>query len=78
MEIGKPYPLPYALRNPDRNLKFENYQDYAEKPQRNSTFMNLASEEGVGGGVEELGIVGGDGGENKKSRNRDLKRRGGG
>ncbi len=37
--------------------------------------MNLTSEEGVGGGVEELGIVGGDGGENKKSRNRDLRRR---
>jgi hypothetical protein len=25
----KPYPLPYGLRNPDRNLKFENTQVYA-------------------------------------------------
>ena len=29
----KPYPLPYGLRNPYRNLKFENSQDYAQKPQ---------------------------------------------
>ena len=39
----KPYPLPYGLRNPYRNLKSENSQDYAQKPQRNCTFMNLAS-----------------------------------
>ena len=39
----KPYPLPYGLRNPYRNLKSENSQDYVEKPQRNLTFMNLAS-----------------------------------
>ncbi len=26
------------LRNPDRNLKSENCQDYAQKPQRNCTF----------------------------------------
>jgi hypothetical protein len=26
-----------------RNLKSENFQDYAKKPQRNCTFMNLAS-----------------------------------
>jgi hypothetical protein len=26
---GKPYPLPYGLGNPYRNLKFENSQDYA-------------------------------------------------
>jgi hypothetical protein len=40
---GKPYPLPYVLRNPYRNLKSENSQDYAQKPQRNCTFMNLTS-----------------------------------
>jgi hypothetical protein len=31
----KPYPIPYGLRNPYRNLKSENSQDYARKPQRN-------------------------------------------
>ncbi len=40
----KPYSLPYGLRNPYRNLKSENSQDYAQKPQRNCTFMNLSSE----------------------------------
>jgi hypothetical protein len=30
---GKPYPLPYGLRNPFRNLKSENSQDYAQKLQ---------------------------------------------
>jgi hypothetical protein len=30
----KPYPLPYGLRNPYRNLKSESSQDYAQKPQR--------------------------------------------
>jgi hypothetical protein len=44
---GKPdrkqYPLLYSLRNPYRNLKSENSQDYAQKPQRNCTFMNSAS-----------------------------------
>jgi hypothetical protein len=29
----KPYPLPYGLRNPYRNLKSVNSQDYAQKPQ---------------------------------------------
>jgi hypothetical protein len=29
----KPYLLPYGLRNPYRNLKSENSQDYAKKPQ---------------------------------------------
>jgi hypothetical protein len=29
---GKPYRLPYGLRNPNRNLKSENSQDYAQKP----------------------------------------------
>jgi hypothetical protein len=35
-----PHPLPYGLRNPYRNLKSENSQGYAQKPQRNCTFMN--------------------------------------
>jgi hypothetical protein len=39
----KPFPLPYGLRNPYRNLKSENSQDYAQKPQRHCTFMNSAS-----------------------------------
>jgi hypothetical protein len=42
---GKPHPLLYGLRNPYRNIKSENSQDYARKPQRNCTFMNLASGE---------------------------------
>jgi hypothetical protein len=41
---GTPYPLPYGLRNPYRNLKYENSQDYAQKPQRNCMFMNSAFE----------------------------------
>jgi hypothetical protein len=43
--VKKPYPLPYGygLRNPYRNLKSENSPDYAQKPQRNCTFMNSAS-----------------------------------
>ncbi len=39
----KPYPLTYGIRNTYRNVKSENSQDYAQKPQRNCTFMNLAS-----------------------------------
>jgi hypothetical protein len=39
----KPYTLPYGLRNPFRNLKAENSQDYAQKSKRNCTFMNSAS-----------------------------------
>jgi hypothetical protein len=39
----KPYPLPYGLRNSCRNLKSENSQDYAQKPQRNCPFLNSAS-----------------------------------
>jgi hypothetical protein len=39
----KPHPLPYGLRNPYGNLKSENSQDYAEKPERNPLFMNSAS-----------------------------------
>ncbi len=34
----KPYPLPYGLRNPYRNLKSENSQDYAQKPQKKLYF----------------------------------------
>ncbi len=41
----KPYPLFYGLRNPYRNLKSEISQDYAQKSQRNCTFMNSASVE---------------------------------
>jgi hypothetical protein len=41
--VRKPYPLPYGLRNPYRNLKSENSQDYAQKSRRNWTFMNSAS-----------------------------------
>jgi hypothetical protein len=40
----KPYPLPYGLGNLYRNLKSENSQDYAQKPQQYFTFMNSASE----------------------------------
>ncbi len=40
----KPYPLPNGFRNPDRNFRSENFQDYAQKPQRNCRFMNLASD----------------------------------
>jgi hypothetical protein len=40
---GKPDPLPYGLRNPYKNLKSENSQVYAQKTQRNCTFMNSAS-----------------------------------
>jgi hypothetical protein len=36
-------PLPYGLRNPYRNLKSENSQDCAQKPQRNYMFTNSAS-----------------------------------
>jgi hypothetical protein len=39
----KPYPLPYRLRKLYRNLKSENSQDYAQKPQQNCLFMNSAS-----------------------------------
>ncbi len=31
----KPHPFLYVLRNPYRNLKSENPQDYAHKPQKN-------------------------------------------
>ncbi len=39
----KPNPLPYGLRNPYRNLKCENSQYYAQKPERHCTFTNSAS-----------------------------------
>jgi hypothetical protein len=32
-------PLPYGSKNPYRNLKSENSQEYAQKPQRNCMFM---------------------------------------
>ncbi len=38
-----PYPLLYGFRNPYKNLKSENSQDYAQKTQWNCTFMNSAS-----------------------------------
>jgi hypothetical protein len=38
----KPYPLPYGLINPNRNLKSENSQYNTRKPQRNCTFMKSA------------------------------------
>jgi hypothetical protein len=37
----KPYLLLFALRNPYRNLKFENSQDYAQKPQHEFGFSSL-------------------------------------
>jgi hypothetical protein len=39
----KPYPLTYGLRTPYSNLMSENSQDYAQKPQRDCTFINSAS-----------------------------------
>jgi hypothetical protein len=42
----KPYLLPYGFRNPYRNLKSDNSQDCAQKPQRNCSFMNST----LGGG----------------------------
>jgi hypothetical protein len=38
----KPYPLPYGLRNPFRNLKSENSR-LCPEIQRNCTFMNSAA-----------------------------------
>ncbi len=38
----KPYPLPNCLKNPSRNLEYENSQDYAQKSQNNCKFINLA------------------------------------
>jgi hypothetical protein len=43
----KPHLLPYGLRNPYRNPKSENSQDYAQDPQRNCKFM-IAGREGGG------------------------------
>jgi hypothetical protein len=39
----KPYFLLFSFRNPYRNLRSDNSQDYAKKPQRNCTLMNSAS-----------------------------------
>ncbi len=41
--LEKSYPLPYGLRNPYRNLKSVNSQDYAQKPERDWSFMNSVS-----------------------------------
>jgi hypothetical protein len=41
--LKKTNPLPYGLRNTYRNLKSENSQDYAQRPQRTCKFMNSAS-----------------------------------
>ncbi len=41
----KPYPVPHGLRNPYRNLKSENSQESAQKPQRSCMFMNSVSGE---------------------------------
>ncbi len=45
--------------NPNRNLKSENSQDYAEKPRRDCSFMNLASELTFSEGrhVDDPGVV---------------------
>jgi hypothetical protein len=49
-EGGKPdrkhYPSSYGIGNPYRNIKSENSQEYAQKLQRNCTFMNLTSRSG--------------------------------
>jgi hypothetical protein len=43
----KPYLLPYGFRNTCRNLKSENFQDYAQKPlTKNCRIMNSASADG--------------------------------
>jgi hypothetical protein len=39
----KPYLLPDGFRNPNRHLKSRTLKIYAQKPQGNCTFMNLAS-----------------------------------
>jgi hypothetical protein len=39
----KPHPLRYGLGNPYKNIKTENSQDYAQKPQQNCMFMNSTS-----------------------------------
>jgi hypothetical protein len=51
----KPYPRPYGLRNPYRNLKkYENSEDYAQKPQQNCTFMNSVSNQSAASGLASL------------------------
>jgi hypothetical protein len=37
----KPCPVPFVIRNPHRNLKSENCQHYAQKPQRNCSWIRL-------------------------------------
>ncbi len=66
----KPYPLPYGLRNPYRNLNWELSRlcPETQKPQQNCTFMNSASSKesldlllagkgGAGGGGGLEGVV---------------------
>ncbi len=36
----KPYPLSYGFRNPYRNLKSENSQDYAQKPTSTKLYVH--------------------------------------
>jgi hypothetical protein len=43
---------PSLLRNPYRILKSENSQDYAQKPQRNCTFMDSASVD-----IVDIGLI---------------------
>jgi hypothetical protein len=47
----KPFPLPYGLRNPYRNLKSENSQDYPQKPQYRRTRKSHSILVGVGTGI---------------------------
>jgi hypothetical protein len=54
----QPYPIPYGLRNPYRNLKSENSQEYAQKPQQNCMFMNSASALPWDGGMSEMEDLG--------------------
>jgi hypothetical protein len=49
----KPYPLPYGLRNPYRSHKSENSQGFAQKTERNCTFINSASGENC-----KIGMIG--------------------
>ncbi len=41
IENKTPFPMLKEIHT--GNLKFENYQDYGQRPQRNCTFMNYAS-----------------------------------
>jgi hypothetical protein len=45
--VRKPYLLSYILRNPYINIKSENSQDYAQKPQPKLNFMFVHSASGL-------------------------------